>query len=226
MLPKAVLPDVSAATVSTHAPAGHRARRLLRWGMIVAAAATVAACDRQNQTNPQDSAQSAATSVSSPPPSEAPAGQRYRVDRSHVGAAIPDTQLTDPTDKPAALTSLRGKPLVVNLWATWCAPCIEELPTLQTIATEGKDRYHVIALSQDLQEAPAPRQFLTERGFTALSAWHDPDNTLGVAYGQALPTTLLFNAKGEEVLRVIGPLDWAGPVGRALLAEAGIAPNP
>ena len=226
MLPKAVLPDVSVATVSTHASAGHRARNLLRWGMMIAAAATVAACDRENQTRPQGSAQSGATSVSSPSPSDTPAGQRYRVDRSHAGAAIPDTQLTDPNDKPAALTSLRGKPVLVNLWATWCAPCIEELPTLQTIAGEGKDRYHVVALSQDLQEAPAPRQFLTERGFTALSPWHDPDNTLGVAYGQALPTTLLFNAKGEEVLRVIGPLDWTGSIGRALLAEAGIAPNP
>lgn len=228
MSSKAVLPrvsDLSAATVTTHAPVGHRALRLLRWGMLFAVSATVAACDREKEAKPQGSAQSAASAATTAAPAPAATGLRYRVDRSNRGASIPEAKLTDPHDASLALTSLRGKPFVVNLWATWCAPCIEELPTLQTIAAESEDRYTVVALSQDLQEAPGPRQFLTEHGFTALSAWHDPDNTLGVAYGQALPTTLLFNARGEEVLRVIGPLDWTGPVGRALLAEAGITPK-
>lgn len=135
------------------------------------------------------------------------------------------TDVVSTTDgSTATLASLSGKPVLVNLWATWCAPCIEELPTLNRVASEVAGTGHVIALSQDLNENPAPvHAFLTERGWTQLTSWHDPENAVGLAYGGSLPTTILYNAQGIEVVRVIGPMDWYGDEAKALLREAGFA---
>lgn len=120
------------------------------------------------------------------------------------------------------LSDLKGKPVLVNLWATWCAPCIEELPTLNRVASEVAGTGHVVALSQDLNENAAPvHAFLSERGWTDIDSWHDPENAVGLAYGGSLPTTILFDAAGKEVLRVIGPMDWYGNEAKGLLREAG-----
>lgn len=111
--------------------------------------------------------------------------------------------------------------MVVNLWATWCAPCVEELPTLNALAAAQGDGITVIAASQDIgSDAAGPARFLSDRSWTALSALHDPENALGLHYGGALPTTIVFDAAGRETARVIGPLDWEGPVADQLLAEA------
>ena len=135
---------------------------------------------------------------------------------------MPAATVKGADDRAATLTALRGKPVLLNLWATWCAPCIEELPTLNRLATDVGPRGHVIALSQDIGDDPAPmRAFLKQRGWDQIAAWHDPDNAIGLHYGGSLPTTILFDAQGREVLRVTGALDWYGDEAKGLLREAG-----
>lgn len=135
---------------------------------------------------------------------------------------MPSMQVTGPDGRPRNLTTLRGKPVLLNLWATWCAPCVEELPTINALAARAGDSAHVVALSQDIGgDATVPTAFLAERGWTRIQSWYDPDNAFGIAVGGALPTTILYNSDGLEVGRVIGPLDWTGPQAIDLLTKTG-----
>src|SRR5690606_34089128 len=132
------------------------------------------------------------------------------VDRSHAGEALPDITVTHPNGTELLLASLEGEPVLLNLWATWCAPCVIEMPMLDEIAgMEGTPR--VITVSQDLKGADAVNPFFAERGFAHLAPWLDPQNDLSFHYGgggAVLPTTILYGADGKEVLRVIGGFDW------------------
>ncbi len=182
--------------------------------LLAATIVLLVGCDRQKPAEPQASA--AAGPVASQ------AAPRYRIDRSGAGTPLPAAALTARGGERATLSALSGKPVLVNLWATWCAPCVEELPTLNRLASEMVGRGHVIALSQDLNQDPVPvHAFLDERGWSEIESWHDPENAVGLAFGGQLPTTILFGADGREVLRVIGPMDWYGAEAAALLREAG-----
>ena len=131
---------------------------------------------------------------------------------------MPEMTFSDPAGKSLRLTSLKGRPLLVNLWATWCAPCIAELPKLDKLA--GTIR--VVTVSQDMSRTEAVPAFLAKRGVTKLEPWLDPQNDLSFHYGTGtLPTSVLYDAQGREVWRVVGELDWTGPEAAKLLAEAG-----
>lgn len=186
-----------------------------------ALALLVAGCDKQKGPKPQPKENSEA-------PKGANAGeleiQRFRIDLSAAGSRIPSVQLLGPDGKARDLASLEGKPVLLNLWATWCAPCIEELPTIDQVAAEYANAVHVVALSQDIGgDGSAPRRFLTERGWHNIQAWHDPDNEIGLTVGGQLPTTIIYDRNGKEVGRVIGPLDWNGPEALDLLGKAGFS---
>ena len=141
------------------------------------------------------------------------------MDRSHVGEKAPDVAVTDAGGKEVRLASLAGRPLLVNLWATWCAPCVKELPTLDAAAKAGAAQYRTVAVSQDMDPAKA-RAFLKEKPLAAVEPLFDPKLGLSLAYQANLPTTILYDAKGAELWRVTGELDWTGAAARALLAEA------
>lgn len=176
----------------------------------------VAGCDTQSSAPPQGG-------EAVRPQVEDRTGKHgaYRIDRSQTGTAISSEAVQAPGGSAAALASLTGKPVLLNLWATWCAPCIVELPTLEALAKAKGDAAHIVLLSQDLGEAAVPTQFLAERNVTTPQNWHDPENAVGLAVGGQLPTTILYDAQGREVLRVIGAVDWAGEEAAPLLAEAG-----
>ena len=142
------------------------------------------------------------------------------LDRSHKGSQLPEFTLTDPSGKQLRLQSLKGKPLLVNLWATWCAPCIAELPTLNAIAGRADKGIQILTVSQDMGEPAKVQAFLAQRGFTQLPAWLDPKGDLAFHYQvQTLPATILYDAGGREVWRYIGGKDWAGAEAAKLLAE-------
>ncbi len=184
---------------------------------LAAAALTVAGCDRQNAAPPQASETAVAEGKSADV-----GAQRYRIDRSGAGTPLSTASVRARDGSATTLASLSGKPVLVNLWATWCAPCIEELPTLNRVASEVGSTGHVIALSQDLHDDPAPvHAFLSDKGWSEIASWHDPDNEVGLTVGGQLPTTILYDASGKEVVRVIGPMDWYGDEAKALLREAG-----
>jgi thiol-disulfide isomerase/thioredoxin len=123
------------------------------------------------------------------------------------------------------LQDYRGRVVLLNFWATWCAPCREEMPALQALAHD-LDRQGLVLLAVNYQEgAEAVRQFARETGF-ALPVLLDTDGALTRQYRvTALPTSVLIDRRGALVGTVLGFRDWAAPEARAylrgLLAPAG-----
>lgn len=144
----------------------------------------------------------------------------YIVDRSHKGKAAPTAGFTGPDDAAVTLAAFKGKPLLVNLWATWCAPCVAEMPTLDALAAKSGERMAVIAVAQDLQGAEVVDPWFQKAGLKALQPYLDPENGLLDAANSALPTSIFYDAEGREIWRVVGAIDWQGKEARALLAEA------
>lgn len=206
------MPAVCSATIRTLT-----FRRRLRPALLLGLALALGACDRQKAADPQ----AAGAEVKAAAGADATSGLRYHIDEAQAGSPLPQASVTDDKGRPATLAALSGKPMLVNLWATWCAPCVEELPTIEALAKDVGDKAVVMTLSQDIGDAAPVRAFLAERGVSHALAWHDPLNAVGLAYGGALPTTLIYDAQGREVARVSGPMDWTGPEARALLAKAG-----
>ena len=154
-----------------------------------------------------------------PTPAIAPAGRSGSFDRAHAGEAAPTLGFLDPAGKPVTLASFKGKPVLLNLWATWCGPCVKELPTLDALATREAGRIQVVTLSQDMDPAKvAP--FFAAKNFRALKAFTDPKMAWVPGVAANLPTSILFDSQGREVLRTVGDLDWSGPVAAQAIAEA------
>jgi thiol-disulfide isomerase/thioredoxin len=111
------------------------------------------------------------------------------------------------------MESLRGKVLLVNVWATWCVPCREEMPTLDALQAElGSDRFEVVALSIDRAGPPVVRRFYDEISVKHLKMYVDKTMLSATALRTiGLPTTILINAKGQELGRLVGPAEWDDP---------------
>ena len=150
------------------------------------------------------------------------AGPQRGVDRSHRGRLAPNVAFVAPDGGEIRLADLRG-PVLVNLWATWCAPCVKELPTLNRLARSHDDdgALSVVAVSQDMGPQQSVAAFLDHLEVQDLGAYHDPKMALSGALGPdaVLPTTILYDARGREVWRYVGDLDWTGPEAARLLAE-------
>jgi thiol-disulfide isomerase/thioredoxin len=169
-------------------------------------------CDRQSgqKAQPQASANAGSGELAG------------TIDRSHKGSPLPDVTLKDPAGHELRLPGLKGKPALVNLWATWCAPCIAELPTLNGLANRADLNLAVITVSQDMGDPAKVRTFLDQHGFAQLPAWLDPRNDLAFQYqAQTLPTTIAYDAQGREMWRFTGGRDWSSAESAALLAETG-----
>ena len=134
--------------------------------------------------------------------------------------SMPAQSLRGPDGKDTSLAAIAGgKPLLVNLWATWCAPCVKELPTLAALAGRP-GAPQVLALSEDISDQAEVKAFLTERKLD-LQPYQDKDMAIGAALGvQILPTTILYGSNGKEIWRYTGDLDWTGAKASELLKEA------
>ena len=143
-----------------------------------------------------------------------------KVDRSQAGTAAPAVMFEDGSGEPASLADFRGKPLLVNLWATWCAPCVAEMPTLNALAAREQG-IEVLALSQDIEGRAKVEGFLEERKLTNLEAHIDAELVMMSALKvSTLPTTIMFDAQGRELWRMTGSEDWNGARAAKLIAEA------
>jgi thiol-disulfide isomerase/thioredoxin len=140
------------------------------------------------------------------------------IDRTRKGSELPDFTLRDPVGGEIQLKTLKGKPLLINLWATWCAPCVAELPALDRLAARG--RVKILTVSQDMVQPEKIAPFLQRLGATRLEPWLDPENDLGFHYQATLPTSIFYDAQGREVWRVTGPREWDDAETQTLLDEA------
>lgn len=190
-----------------------------RVAIVCLLALTAAGCDRQSPPPEQANAQANATAPSPDEATGAGSTAQIGVDRSHKGEAAPATTFKDAAGKPTTLAAFKGKPVLVNLWATWCGPCVAELPTLEALAKSGKVR--VAAISQDTGAAAKVPAFLKDHGAPTLTPYLDDTMALSTGWSANLPTTILFDSAGKEVWRWNGGNDWNSAAAARLIAEAG-----
>lgn len=133
---------------------------------------------------------------------------------------VPDVQVRDLQGKPVSLSDFRGRVVVLNLWATWCVPCREEMPALDRLqAAFPPERVRVLALSVDRGGDEKVTRFLEELGIEHLLVLRDPDmRTLRTLAAPGLPATLIVDRQGREVLRRFGIYAWDGADVKALLS--------
>ena len=121
--------------------------------------------------------------------------------------------ITDETGAAIRIADFAGRPLLINLWATWCAPCIAELPALSRAAAAlAGDDVTVLLVSIDRGGAAKAIPFLDTNGVTGVSLGFDPKARLSRGMQvRGLPTTILLTAKQDAAWRFVGPFEWDDP---------------
>jgi len=121
----------------------------------------------------------------------------------------PEAAFTDLEGKPLSLTDFKGKPAVVNLWATWCEPCLKEMPSLDRLQAEFDGKLAVAAVSEDRGGAKLVVPFVDKMGLKKLVVYLDPKSELGHAlHVRGLPTSIVLDPAGRVVGKVEGGAKW------------------
>ncbi|MEZ0496138.1 TlpA family protein disulfide reductase [Sphingomonas sp. IW22] len=180
--------------------------------VLLPLAAMVAACDTQAPSGEQANTATPAAQASA---------TTGKVDRSHKGEAAPNYAFSDPEGVKKTIADYAGRPVLVNLWATWCAPCVKEMPTLEALAKRESGKLDVLTIAQDLDGPAKVVPYFQKAGFTAIEPWSESELQFTTGLGANLPTTILYDREGKEVWRVAGSMDWTGDEAKVLLAEAG-----
>jgi thiol-disulfide isomerase/thioredoxin len=136
--------------------------------------------------------------------------------------AMPGLTFKDAEGKDRTLAEWKGRVVLLNLWATWCAPCRKEMPTLADLQKQlGSKDFEVMALSLDLKGLEASKKFLDENGAGNLVAYTDQSTaSLAALQGVGLPLTILIDKQGSEIGRLIGPAEWNSPEAITLIKGA------
>lgn len=141
-------------------------------------------------------------------------------DRTRLGEFVasptplpaPSVTFTDTMGAAADLSDFRGKVVVLNLWATWCEPCLREMPSLDRLQSHFGGRIVVLAVSEDRGGAKAVEPFIAKLGLKAVKVYIDPKSEAGHAFDvQGLPTSFLIDNDGKVRGRVEGAADWDSP---------------
>lgn len=188
--------------------------RLLIAAVLLSAG--LAGCGNANEGDKADAAAPQPKALQKPAQTAArqPAAKPGEFDASMKGTPAPALAFETADGKTFRLDAKRGTPTLVNLWATWCAPCIAEMPALDRLAKAEAGRLLVVGVSQDLQGWEKVRPFLKKAGLSTMTIALDGDGKLATALGVAgLPVTVLYDASGREVWRVNGPREWDKPGG-------------
>ncbi|MER9017634.1 TlpA disulfide reductase family protein [Mesorhizobium sp. M0898] len=135
-----------------------------------------------------------------------------------------------PDGKPTTIADHAGKTVLLNLWATWCAPCRAEMPALDALQKEmGSDAFQVVAVNVDAGDDAKPKKFLEDIGVKSLGYYRDATmalfndvKTRGLALG--LPVTMLIDGQGCLIAHMNGPAEWSGPDAKRLV-EAALQPG-
>lgn len=132
--------------------------------------------------------------------------------------ATPTLEAVDLQGKTWNTTELAGKVVVLNFWATWCAPCKDELPTLQTLHDISDSQTVVLTINVREPAARAAR-YMQSTGMT-FPVISDAKGELAKRWGVTVyPTTILIAPNGQARWRIMGDVDWSGPQANAWLAD-------
>jgi thiol-disulfide isomerase/thioredoxin len=141
-------------------------------------------------------------------------------DRTKLGEFVPSSQpfaaptisLTDAEGHTLELSELRGKLVLINLWATWCEPCLREMPSLERLQSRLGERIAVLAVSEDRGGNKAVEPFIAKLGLKSVKIYIDPKSEVGHAFGaRGLPTSFLIDREGKVLGRVEGAAEWDSP---------------
>jgi thiol-disulfide isomerase/thioredoxin len=138
----------------------------------------------------------------------------------------PDLAFSGPDGQPTTLSSFRGRVVLVNLWATWCAPCLKEMPALDALqgALGGPD-FAVLAVNIDTRNLDKPKNWLAENKIERLAYYADPQAKVfqqmrAARKVEGMPVSLLVDREGCELAILQGPADWASADAKALVGAA------
>src|SRR3974390_195757 len=125
----------------------------------------------------------------------------------------PPAQIVDAKGRTQPLSAFKGRVVILNLWATWCTPCVNELPAVGRLAKAlSATKVIVVAVNAGHDDAAATAAFLKEHGAGDLAVYRDPALSLLTACGsQGLPFSVLIDGKGREFARASGPMKWDDP---------------
>ena len=128
----------------------------------------------------------------------------------HIGSSAPDFTVTD-SDRSVTLSQFKGQIVVLNFWATWCPPCVEEMPSLVQMQQRMKARgVMVVAVSVDVDQSSYKR-FISDHGVNLLTV-RDPDQKATSLYGTSkFPETYIIDRNGVMRRKFIGAVDWTSP---------------
>lgn len=160
----------------------------------------------------------AAHTVFAAPPQEAPAGiANFSLLETPI--PLPGNPLRDEAGEAVVLKDRGGKVRLINIWATWCAPCVEELPSLDALQRKlGGDDFAVVAVSMDRGGFDDIRPFLKKTGISHLSVYWDENGAFSRALEvKGLPVTFLVDRGGRIIGKAVGPADWASPAAMDLV---------
>jgi len=139
--------------------------------------------------------------------------------------SVPSVGFTEANGKRDTLASFRGRYLLLNVWATWCAPCVRELPALATLK-ERLPGLTVVAVNVGREDAAHTQEFLKEHGAASLAVYLDSDIALLHAFNmQGLPFSLIIDPNGREIARAVGPCEWGTPAAVSYLRSLMAPPH-
>lgn len=136
-------------------------------------------------------------------------------------APVGTTEFTDPDGGTHSLADYQGQIVLLNFWATWCAPCREEMPALDELQTElGGDDFQVVTIATGRNAVPKIHDFFDEVGVTSLPILLDPRQQLAREMGVVgLPVSVLIDRDGNEIARLMGDDDWASDPAKELIRQ-------
>ncbi len=132
---------------------------------------------------------------------------------------LPEISFTNAEGKAMSLSDFKGRTVLLNLWATWCAPCRKEMPDLDKLQKDlGSASFEVVALSVDRQGIDTARKFLDSIKIENLKLYIDPTaRAASTLRAVGMPTTILIDKEGREIGRLVGPAEWHSPDAKRLV---------
>lgn len=140
-------------------------------------------------------------------------GDMEGLDFAFQGDVHNESGFVDPNGAPVKISDFEGQVVLVNFWASWCAPCKKELPSLASLQqARGSDDFQVVAINIDLEDdVAAARTELEALGFGQLDFYHAPELTFSYEVGaRVFPTSVIYDRQGKEVARLVGDAKWDG----------------